>query len=214
MLYAKTAADLDRILADLPRPRAAQRPQAQLRPSHRVVAIMGGEDRRGRWRPGRPLRILALMGGVNVDLRDAATDDGVFDIDAVAVMGGVEIIVPDGSDVDLDGFSIMGGRDNKVVAIAGADGPLVRVNGYAVMGGVVIRTATKRERKKYPVEGPPEYEPPAYPAHAAVPPRRKGWTGRIIGLALLAGLALGPGRAAVTADATAIFGGVDIRDGD
>lgn len=206
VLRARTRSDLDAILADLPRPTALPQPQAPLRPTGQVIAVMGGEERRGRWRPGRPVRLVALMGGVVADLREAETHDGVFDVDAVAVMGGVELVVPENANVDLGGFAIMGGRDNKVPPTASSDGPVVRVNGYALMGGVVIRTATKRERKRHPVDEVQATPQPPFAPAREIPPRRRSWVGRIIGIGLLAALALGPGRAIVTADAKAIFG--------
>jgi hypothetical protein len=130
----------------------------------------------------------------------------------VAIMGGIEIVVPDGAEVDLDGFAIMGGRENKAPAPTG-DGPLVRVNGYAVMGAVVVRPAKKRERTKHPVDDDAApRRPTAVSGSSATPaPRRKPWVGRVIGWTLLAALALGPGRAAVTADARAVFGGAEYR---
>lgn len=215
VLRATTRDELDNVLADLPPAPAIQQPGSSLRPCSRIVAIMGHEHKRGRWRPGRPLRVLSVMGDAKVDLRDAETDDGVFDIDAAAVMGGIDIIVPDNADVDLDGFAIMGGRENKVPAPDTTGGPLVRVNGYALMGGLVVRTANKRERKKYPVEADALEQPKAVGAKDSRqlerPPiasaRRKSRGGRIVGWALMAVLVLGPGRAAVTADAVAIFGG-------
>lgn len=219
VIRAKTREDLDRIVADLPPPQTGAPPRTSLRPCTRIVAVLGGEDKRGRWRPGRPLRVLAVMGGVKIDLRDAESDDGVFDIDALAVMGGVEIVVPDDAEVDLDGFAVMGGRDNKVPAPQAAGGPLVRVNGYAVMGGIEVRPASKRERKKYPLgvddgEHPQQQAPRPPVRYGDVSPRRKSWVGRAIGWSLFAVLALGPGQAAATADALAIFGGTEYSPSD
>ncbi|MEV4894866.1 hypothetical protein AB0K48_36340, partial [Nonomuraea sp. NPDC055795] len=56
-----------------------------------------------------------------------------------SVMGDVKIIVPDGVDVDLDGFAFMG--DKKVDVLEAAPGmnvPVVRVHGYAVMGDIKV----------------------------------------------------------------------------
>ena len=216
LIRAKTQQDLAAIVADLPEAQPPAPSRTPLRPCSRIVAVMGSEDKRGRWRPGRPLRLLAIMGGVKIDLRDAESDDGVYDIDALAVMGGVDIVVPDDAEVDLDGFAVMGGRENKVRAPETAGGPLIRVNGYAVMGGVVVRPASKRERKKYPADsdGPGQRSRPIPPRHTDPPPRRKSWMGRIIGWTLLAALALGPGQAVVTADSRAIFGGDTYRPND
>lgn len=211
VMRARTREDLERVVADLPPPPAAGPERTPLRPCSRIVAVLGGEDKRGRWRPGRPLRLLAIMGGVKADLRDAESDDGVFDIDAVCLLGGIDIIVPDDAEVDLDGFAIMGSRNNKVPAAETTGGPLVRVNGYAMMGEVVVRPATKRERKKYPggSEAPAQGPRPTAVRQGAAPPRPKPWIGRVIGWGLVAALALGPGQAFVTADARAIFGGHD-----
>ncbi len=160
VMQAKTAADLDRVLEDLPRPERPPRSQVPLRECSRIVAVMGG----------------------------------------------IDIVVADDADVDLDGFAIMGGRENKVAPTGDEQGPLVRINGYALMGGIVVRPANSKERKRHPVESQTASPRPVV-ARGAVPPRKKSWVGRIVGIGLLAALALWPGRAAVTADAVAIFGG-------
>jgi hypothetical protein len=53
-------------------------------------------------------------------------------------MGGIEIIVPPGTNTDIGGFAIMGGfahrHDSTVPVPAGA--PVLKVNGFALMGGV------------------------------------------------------------------------------
>lgn len=84
----------------------------------------------------------------------------------------------------------------------------MRVNGYALMGGIEVRGAGKRERKRHAADGgaqgPAAFRSPG--PTAEVPPRRKTWLGRMVGIGLVAALALGPVRAAVTADTVAVFG--------
>jgi hypothetical protein len=136
---ARTHADLDALTADLPH---AIQTSAVQKPRGWIVAVMGGAARKGRWRPPRRTNVLTLMGGAELDLREAELAGDVT-ITAVAVMGGIGITVPEGVTVELSGFALMGangGPDDKVPPLPGA--PAVRVRAFALMGGVAI------ERKK------------------------------------------------------------------
>ena len=209
VLRARTQEELDALLADLPRRRPVQEPVRPTQGSSRlrrwIVAIMSGHEQRGRWRPDKPVNVIAIMGGAVVDLRDADTDDGEFVVDAYALMGRVDVIVPDDAEVDLGGFAFMGGRDNKVPVPRSPNGPLVRVNGYALMSGVVVRGAGKKDRQRYPVS--PDRPERVWQRSADPRPVRPRILPKILGGLLAAGLILGPGRAAVTADEFVMFGG-------
>ena len=61
------------------------------------------------------------MGGCDMDLRRAEIEGPEVEITAVVFWGGVNIIVPEGFDVELQGFSFMGGRELKL-----RDVPIVR----------------------------------------------------------------------------------------
>jgi Cell wall-active antibiotics response 4TMS YvqF/Domain of unknown function (DUF1707) len=122
-----------------------------------VYAIMGGVDRRGAWTVPRRWRVIAMMGGAQLDLREARFPAGVIDLEVKAVFGGVQIIVPPGLAVEVHGTAIMGGFQNVNRAPAHPDpgAPLLRVHGIAIMGGVDIhmrlpgendRAARRRQR--------------------------------------------------------------------
>ncbi|MDD4767369.1 MAG: cell wall-active antibiotics response protein [Desulfotomaculaceae bacterium] len=51
----------------------------------------------------------ALMGGVDMDLNAAEIPEGEISINATAVMGGIEIIVPPGITVEYEGTAVLGG---------------------------------------------------------------------------------------------------------
>ena len=55
---------------------------------------------------------IAVFGGGELDLTRASPGAGAV-LRAVAVLGGVEVIVPEGSRVALSGRSRFGGRDGK-----------------------------------------------------------------------------------------------------
>lgn len=106
-------------------------------------AIMGGVTRTGSWLVPNSHTSIVVMGGNEIDLREARFESGEIRIYAFAVMGGIDIIVPEGVRVIDDGIGIMGGFDTTVeegVTVRPgslpADAPAVRIGGIALMGGV------------------------------------------------------------------------------
>lgn len=106
-----------------------------------LLAFWGGVSRKGGWFVPRHLKIVALMGGADIDLRDAKFGAGVTEIEAYVVMGGIEITVPPGVRVESLGGAFMGGFDASAgdTTAVGPDAPVLRVSGLAVMGGVEVR---------------------------------------------------------------------------
>lgn len=148
---AADLSQLEALLSDLPArtratvPAPAERTSAAL-PTHEksrgwAVAVMSGHTRRGRWTPPAHLYTVAVMGGVNLDFREARLAAGVTEITAVALMGGVDIVVPPGLPVEVRGFGLMGGVDHvEQHAEEGAEGgPRLQVTAFAVMGGVTVK---------------------------------------------------------------------------
>jgi hypothetical protein len=148
---ARTRGDLDALTADLPA--AAGSTSTMLPDSPRkerrwVVAIMGGEQRKGRWRPSKRTNAIAVMGGVDIDLREAELADGA-EILAIPVMGAVTVTVPEGVSVEMSGFALMGGNsgpDDKVLPLPNS--PVVRVRAFSLMGGVVVERKKARQRRR------------------------------------------------------------------
>jgi hypothetical protein len=133
---ARTASELEAVTADLP----AARPDAAPARKERgwVVAIMGGAERRGRWRPSPRTNVISIMGGAALDLRDAEIEGGELVITAVCVMGGIEVKVPEGVAVELSGFALMGGNSAPKHAPTPHGAPIVRVRAYSLMGGIGV----------------------------------------------------------------------------
>ncbi len=104
-----------------------------------MFAILGGSDRSGPWEPPGELRIIAVMGGVNLDFREADMLEGVSEVHIVACMGGVNIIVPPDIQVDMSGFGILGSFGTLRRTVDDYEAPTLRVRGFAAMGGVVIK---------------------------------------------------------------------------
>ena len=137
---ARTVGELETLKQDLP---TTSLPDAVSRrkPTRWSVAVMGGVERKSRWRVPEHTVAVAVMGGCALDLRKAEVESSEIEITAVGVMGGVDIIVPEGVDVELTGFAVMGGKDARVKDVPSRPGtPLVRVRAFALMGGVSVRS--------------------------------------------------------------------------
>lgn len=85
-------------------------------------------------------RILAVMGGVELDLTDAGLDAGAT-LDLRAFMGGIDVIVPRDWRVELISSSMFGGVGNRTDPDAGDDAPLLLVRAKVIMGGIEIHAA-------------------------------------------------------------------------
>lgn len=140
---ARTRQELEAVTRDLPAPAAAPVPAGReerggRRPrARRVLAVMSGDELTGPVAEGQAVEAYALMGGAAVDLR---RDDlpAHVQVRAVAVMGGVEVVVPRGVSVQLTGLSLMGGRTLNDLDPPRPGAPVVHVSGWALMGGVVV----------------------------------------------------------------------------
>ncbi|MFI1730255.1 DUF1707 domain-containing protein [Streptomyces acidicola] len=114
------------------------------------VAVMSGFERKGFWTVPRRFNSFAFWGGGVIDLRDANFADREVTVNCVAIMGGMQVIVPPGVEVEVRGIGIMGGFDHREEGVPGDPGaPRVIVTGFAFWGGVgVERKLTKAERQR------------------------------------------------------------------
>jgi len=156
---AKTYAELEPITADLPtgeRAPAPAAPAAAARPDRFggvpsgtvAVAIMGGFSRKGSWVVPKVMTAVAVMGGGEIDLREARFSQRTVTIHVVTIMGGIGIIVPEDAHVEVNGIGIMGGFDDRAAGEGAVGGPRIVINGFAFWGGVGIqRKALKKPRK-------------------------------------------------------------------
>ena len=150
-LAAKTRGDLATLTSDLPR-EAGQASElspvtSRKKPVRWMVAIMGGSHRRGRFRTVGSINAVAIMGGDEIDLREAEIEGGELTVNLFALMGGSNIYVPDSVEVEVGGFSLMGGHEE-----VGSErpprpnAPLIRIRVYALMGGATIYRLPPRAR--------------------------------------------------------------------
>ncbi|MGK5641839.1 DUF1707 SHOCT-like domain-containing protein [Streptomyces sp. URMC 126] len=114
-------------------------------PSSRgAVAVMGGFQRQGRWTVPRVFTAFAFWGGGQIDLRQARFEGRDVTIRCIAVMGGMEVVVPPDLYVEVNGLGLMGGFDSKGADTGTPGSPRVRITGFAFWGGVSV---TRKKRK-------------------------------------------------------------------
>jgi hypothetical protein len=138
-LTARTRGDLAVLTTDLPAEGRPTAPVKVRKPVRWMVAIMGGSHRHGRFRAVGSINAVAVMGGDEIDLRDAEIEGGELTVNVFALMGGANIYVPDTIELEVGGFSLMGGNDQVGSQRSPRPGaPVVRIHAYNVMGGVTI----------------------------------------------------------------------------
>jgi uncharacterized protein DUF1707/cell wall-active antibiotic response 4TMS protein YvqF len=160
---AKTIGELEPVLTDLPvelhdvtpgaRPvpvvEGFQPPDRRIggRPlNHNAVAIMSGVDRHGSWVVPEKFNVVCVMGGAELDLTQAHFAAGEVTIQVTAIMGGAEIKVPDDITVLVNGFGFMGAFVDEAHVVGPPGSPVVRITGFAMMGGVVVQRAQRRRQ--------------------------------------------------------------------
>lgn len=155
---AKTLAELEPMTLDLPgsqillskgSPLAQSMPAAGSGaaagpPRANLVAIMSGVQRKGRWTAAAHLNAVAVMGGIQLDFTQCRVSTMETVMNVTAIMGGVEITVPLGMTVIVDGIGIMGAFEDHVHQHYGPEAPVLRIKGIAIMGGVDVRSSKKQ----------------------------------------------------------------------
>jgi hypothetical protein len=78
-------------------------------------AVCSSNQRAGRWEPADEIQVRAIAGEVTLDFtRAELPPSGMIEIDALAICGAIEIIVPDGAEVELEGTPVGGSIEQQV----------------------------------------------------------------------------------------------------
>ena len=148
-IAAKTRGELAALTTDLPQEGAAPAVRAsgapavavagERKPVRWMVAILGGGHRRGRFRAVGSINALGILGGDEIDLREAEMEGGELTLNLFSVLGGANVYVPDSIEIDMGGFSILGGNEVKGSERLPRQGaPIVHIRGFGLLGGATI----------------------------------------------------------------------------
>jgi hypothetical protein len=160
---AKTQADIEPAVNDLPGAAAAlasrdgavawappagspATEQAFTGQPAKMVAVLSGIQRKGAWRVPREINAVNVVGGTELDLREAILPAREIRIRAICILGGMEITVPPEMHVIDNGWALLGGREipPESTESASPDAPVLRLTGVSILGGIEVR----RKRRK------------------------------------------------------------------
>ena len=105
-------------------------------------AMFGGGDRMIRSQAFRGGSVTAIMGGFDIDMRDAQMAGDAATLDVFIAMGGIDLKVPESWTVVLDVTPFMGGANyRKAGQPPPPDAPrkVLTITGFVFMGGVDVK---------------------------------------------------------------------------
>ena len=145
-LTAKTHAELDVLLTDLPAAAASGAPRpapdragqgGAVPPGRLAVAYKGMVRRAGRWRVPDRYTTVVYKGSGLLDLRVAELQSPVTTIVAVAYKSRITLLVPPGVRVEMTGFGISQDADDQTGDLPLApDAPVLHIRGVAYKGTI------------------------------------------------------------------------------
>lgn len=139
---ARTLGELAALTADLVEPTAQP-----IRLDHRrpVTGVFSTDRRDGRWVVPASFPVLAVFGDVTLDLREALLQSSRTVIYATVVCGTLNLNVPEGVAVEIDGTSVLTRKINRTARPPGSSEPVIEVRAVS-FGGTIRVTAPKKSR--------------------------------------------------------------------
>jgi hypothetical protein len=149
---ARMRSELATLVADVPADPSA--PHARRVPvrygeggSRWIVSVLGGSDRKGHWRIARRCTVISVLGGSDLDLNEAELADDQVELTVFSVLGGSDLRVPEGLNVEVSEFALLGGNEVELgVARPDPGGPVLKVRMLAILGGSSLRRGRKLTR--------------------------------------------------------------------
>jgi hypothetical protein len=139
---ARTRAELDGLVIDLPAPSGAAGTAAvATRVSGETswhVSPVGGLRVYGPWRMDRHVVVISIVGGARLDLSQAELAAPEVTMTKVSLVGGVRVQVPAGIRVEVSGFHLVGGTRVQGGPGPGPGAPTVRIRAFSLVGGVRV----------------------------------------------------------------------------
>src|SRR3984957_7140877 len=144
-LTARTAADLEKLTADLPETvtsPVSRAPASARAPGRFATAFKSSIRRGGRWRVPERHPSVIYKGSGRLDLRAAELSGHETTMLVVAYKSRVDVLVPPGVRIELDGFGVSKGwsEHEDREALLPRDAPVVRVRGVAYKGTIEVST--------------------------------------------------------------------------
>jgi Domain of unknown function (DUF1707) len=141
---AKTTAELDRLMSDLPHDALPHPEIVGTRVPEAVNLVFGDIKLAGG--ASAPRRASTVFGDIRIDLRALRTDADRVELELSTVFGDVEVIVSEGVDAELQGRTLFGDRKVDLAPVQRLAGtPLILVRGRTVFGDLRLRSLAPGE---------------------------------------------------------------------
>jgi Domain of unknown function (DUF1707)/Cell wall-active antibiotics response 4TMS YvqF len=136
-LRARAAGELARVQEDLPDifvPAAG----SHRKPARVTAALFGHVVRRGRLRLRRRAVIASVFGDLDFDLREVTVDGWRTTVTVLAAFGNVDVYVPEGINVEVDGVTVFGHRRDWGRDTDRPDAPSIQVHVLGFAGTIDV----------------------------------------------------------------------------
>ncbi len=105
----------------------------------RGFAVLGGQQVNHTGDDFQGGNVSAVLGGCKIDLRSASIKGTEAVLDVFTFWGGIEILVPSSWAIQVEGFPILGGFEDKTHPSPEHSDKKLVVRGTAIMGGIEIK---------------------------------------------------------------------------
>jgi Domain of unknown function (DUF1707) len=146
-LTARLSSDLGALTLDLPAGTAtdvavASGTTTARTPGKFAIAYKTNIRRGGRWRVPEQFRAVVYKGSGHIDLRAAELTAPVTTLYAIAYKSSIDVLVPLGVRLELDGFGVSKGwsAEEDLESRLPADAPVVHVRGIGYKGNILVST--------------------------------------------------------------------------
>ena len=163
---AKTRAELERLVDDVLVPTDDRHPiasgAATVAPgvarlpvrsgedgTRRILSILSGSERKGRWRLAASCSVVNVLGGSELDLSAVELAADRVELKIISVLGGAEITLPIGLNVEISELAILGGNEIDVGdQQPDPGGPVVHLRIVSILGGAKLTRKQRNELKR------------------------------------------------------------------
>ncbi|MDR7856676.1 LiaF transmembrane domain-containing protein [Tissierella sp.] len=103
-----------------------------------AFTMMGAIETNNQSQEFKGGKATVVMGGIDLDLRDAVLYNNEAFLELNVIMGGIEIYVPSDWRVEVTGVPLLGAWENKARNNTDPNAPILKIKCFILMGGIDV----------------------------------------------------------------------------
>jgi predicted membrane protein len=103
-----------------------------------AFTMMGAIETNNQSQEFKGGKATVVMGGIDLDLRDAVLYNNEAFLELNVIMGGIEIYVPSDWRVEVTGVPLLGAWENKARNNVDPNAPILKIKCFILMGGIDV----------------------------------------------------------------------------